>query len=227
MTRPPLKPGGLPQPMRPPQNWQSARVTIVIAAVTAAAWLVVLVLGLEPRAVAIGAFVPERLQELHGAPLAAAILITPLTATLLHSGLIHLGFNLLILLFCGRIVENILGSRGMIILYLIGAYVAAGAQFLVGPHDPTPMIGASGAISAVIGASAMLIGKNKVKVAHPAVARWLNALWLATAWIVLQLVIGYTFQVEGPLIAVPAHIGGFLAGIALANPLLLLKWRRA
>ena len=213
--------------MRPPQNWQSARVTIAIAAVTALAWLAVLVLGLEQPAVAFGSFVPARLQALHGASLAAAIALTPLTATLLHAGLVHIGFNLLVLLFCGRIVENILGSRGMVILYLAGAYVAAAAQFLVGPHDPTPMIGASGAISAVIGASAMLIGKNKVRVAHPGLARWLNALWLATAWIVLQLVIGYAFQIEGPLIAVPAHIGGFLAGIALANPLLLLKWRRA
>lgn len=213
--------------MRPPDNWQSARVTIAIAAITAAAWLLVLALGLDNKAIGLGAFVPARLQALHGAPLAAAILITPLTATLLHSSLVHVGFNLLILLFCGRIVENILGARGMIILYLVGAYVAAAAQFLGGPTDPTPMIGASGAISAVIGASAMLIGKNKVKVAHPGLARWLNALWLATAWVVLQLVIGYTFQIEGPRIAVAAHIGGFLAGIALANPLLLLKWRRA
>ena len=130
-------------------------------------------------------------------------------------------------LFCGRIVENILGARGMIILYVVGAYVAAGAHYLSAPNDPTPMIGASGAISAVIGASAMLIGKNKVKVAHPAVARWLNALWLATASIALQLVIGYTFQINGPRIAVAAHIGGFLAGMALANPLLLLRWRGA
>jgi membrane associated rhomboid family serine protease len=213
--------------MRPPDNWQSARVTLAITAVTTAAWLAVLVTGQQVPAMAIGAFIPARMEGLHGIALAAAIVVTPLTATLLHSGLVHIAFNLLILLFCGRIVENILGSRGMIILYVVGAYVAAAAHFLVGPHDWTPMIGASGAISAVIGASAMLIGKNRVKVAHPGLARWLNALWLAAAWIVLQLVIGYSLQIEGPRIAVAAHIGGFLAGMALANPLLLLRWRGA
>jgi membrane associated rhomboid family serine protease len=213
--------------MRPPDNWQSARVTLAITAITAAAWLAVQISGQELWAVAVGGFVPERLQGLHGAALALAIAVTPLTATLLHSGLVHIAFNLLILLFCGRIVENILGSRGMIILYVVGAYVAAASHFLAGPTDPTPMIGASGAISAVIGASAMLIGKNKVKVAHPGLARWLNALWLATAWILLQLVIGYSLQINGPRIAVAAHIGGFLAGMALANPLLLLRWRGA
>jgi membrane associated rhomboid family serine protease len=213
--------------MRPPQNWQNARVTIAIAAITAAAWLLVSATGQELRADALGGFVPERLHALHGGALAAALLATPLTATLLHSGLIHIGFNLLALLFCGRMVENIIGARGMVILYLVGAYAAAAAHYLAGPNDPTPMVGASGAISAVIGASAMLVGKNKVKVAHPLLARWLNALWLAAAWIVLNALVGYTIQLNGSRIAVAAHIGGFLAGMALANPLLLLRWRGA
>ncbi|MDB5692404.1 MAG: rhomboid family intrarane serine protease [Alphaproteobacteria bacterium] len=213
--------------MRPPQNWQSARVTLAITAITILAWLAVTLTGQEQPAAMMGGFVPERLHALHGGALVAALLITPLTATLLHSGLIHLGFNLLVLLFCGRMVENILGARGMIILYLVGAYAAAAAHYLGGSTDPFPMIGASGAISAVIGASAMLVGKNKVRIAHPLLARWLNALWLAAAWILLQVLIGYTIQLSGPRIAVAAHIGGFLAGMALANPLLLLKWRGA
>ncbi|MDB5693381.1 MAG: rhomboid family intrarane serine protease, partial [Alphaproteobacteria bacterium] len=214
-------------PMRPPQNWQSARVTLAITAITAAAWLVVTLTGQEQQAATMGGFIPERLHMLHGGALAIALLVTPLTATLLHSGLIHIGFNLLVLLFCGRMVENTLDSRGMVILYVVGAYAAAAAHYLAGPTDPLPMIGASGAISAVIGASAMLVGKNKVRVAHPLLARWLNALWLAVAWILLQVAIGYTIQLSGPRIAVAAHIGGFLAGILLANPLLLLKWRGA
>lgn len=213
--------------MRPPQNWQSARVTLVIAAVTALAWLIVVVTGQEQQAAALGGFIPGRLDTLHGAGLAVALVVTPLTATLLHSGLVHIAFNILVLLFCGRLVETILGSRAMIVLYVVGAYVAALAHYLASPHDPAPMIGASGAISAVIGASAMLFGRNRVNVTNPILARWLHALWLLAAWIVLNLAMGYSFELEGVTIAVAAHIGGFLAGLALAKPLLLLRWRGA
>ena len=89
------------------------------------------------------------------------------------------------------------------------------------------MVGASGAISAVVGAYAMMFGRNRVKVANPTVALWLNALWLAAAWIGLQLMVGITFTTAGSRIAVMAHIGGFLAGLLLAKPLLLLRYRGA
>jgi membrane associated rhomboid family serine protease len=52
-------------------------------------------------------------------------------------------------------------------------------------------------------------------------------LWLAAAWIGLQILIGLTFETSGLRIAIAAHIGGFLAGLLLARPLLLLKWRGA
>ena len=213
--------------MRPPENWQNARVTLWIAAVTFFAWLAVLVTGQEQAAAAAGGFIPARVDLLHGAGLVFALLVTPLTATLIHSGLFHIVFNLLVLLFCGRVVETILGARAMVLLYLVGAYTAALAHYVAGPHDAAPMIGASGAISAVIGASAMLFGRSRVNVANPVLARWLHALWLAAAWVILNLLMGYSFELEGVTIAVAAHIGGFLAGLALAKPLLLLRWRGA
>ena len=52
-------------------------------------------------------------------------------------------------------------------------------------------------------------------------------LWLGAAWIGLNVLIGLTFETSGLRIAVGAHIGGFIAGLALARPLLLLKWRGA
>ncbi len=104
---------------------------------------------------------------------------------------------------------------------------AAAAHYLVQPHDLTPMVGASGAISAVLGAYAMLFGRNKVKVASPTLALWLNALWLMAAWIALQLIVGFTFATGGIQVAIAAHIGGFLVGLLLANPLLLLRYRKA
>src|ERR687895_371941 len=60
------------------------------------------------------------------------VLLTPLTATLVHAGLIHLAFNLLIGLYCGRAVETILGGWSLLILYLLGAYAAAAAHWAVG-----------------------------------------------------------------------------------------------
>jgi membrane associated rhomboid family serine protease len=219
--------------MRPPQDWRRARVTLAIAAVTAVAFLLAYASGLNMRAASWGGFMPYRFSFDGYAP-GAPVWLTPLTATLIHRDFIHIAFNLLILLFCGRPVENVLGPVATALLYLIGAYAAALGHYALGPLSTAPMIGASGAISAVLGAYAMLFGRNKVKVANPTVALWLNALWLMAAWVVLQLCIGialagsaFLFGGEGVQVAVAAHIGGFLVGLLLANPLLLFRYRKA
>ncbi|HEY9554099.1 rhomboid family intramembrane serine protease [Allosphingosinicella sp.] len=213
--------------MRPPENWRRARVTLAIAGATAFAWLAAGLIGYSNFAALWGGFIPVRMMGVVGDEGLAPAFLTPLTATLVHAGIIHLGFNLLILLFCGRSVETIIGGKQLAILYIVGAYAAAAAQYAVDPIDQTPMVGASGAISAVLGAYSMMFGRNRVKVANPTLALWLNALWLAGAWIGLQLVVGFTFETAGARIAIAAHIGGFLAGLLLAKPLLLLRYRGA
>ena len=212
--------------MRPPENWRTARVTLAIAAVTAAAFLLAYSSGLGMRAASWAGFLPYRFAFDGYAP-GAPLWLTPLSATLVHAGWIHLGFNLLILVFCGRSVEGVLGPVGLGLLYLLGAFAAAGGHFLVEPHSTVPMVGASGAISAVLGAYAMLFGRNKVRVRNATLALWLNALWLMAGWIALQLVIGIASRSASLGIAIGAHIGGFLVGIALARPLLLLRYRKA
>jgi membrane associated rhomboid family serine protease len=212
--------------MRPPESWRRARVTLAIAAVTAAAWLIVSGLGWTDPVAVLGGFIPARI-GLDGAEGGVPVWLTPLTATLIHGNLIHIAFNLLIFLFCGRPVENIIGGTGMLILYLVGAYASAAGQYIAGPDVDVPMIGASGAVSAVIGAYALMFGRNRVKIANPQLALWANAFWLAAAWIGLQLLIGFTFRSQGPLVAIGAHIGGFLVGLLLVKPLLLLRWRKA
>ncbi|PWG01257.1 rhomboid family intramembrane serine protease [Sphingosinicella humi] len=213
--------------MRPPESWQLARVTLAIAAVTAFAWLAATLTGAGDLAAIWGGFIPVRVTGVTGDEGLTPVFLTPLTATLVHAGIIHLGFNLLIHLFCGRSVETIIGGRQLAILYVVGAYAAAAAHYAVDPFDRTPMVGASGAISAVLGAYSMMFGRNRVKVANPTLALWLNALWLAVAWVGLQLIIGFTFETAGARIAIAAHIGGFIAGLLLAKPLLLLRYRGA
>ena len=206
--------------MRPPDSWQRARVTLGIAGLTAAAWLLVFLAGQGDAAAMAGGFIPA-----HRDP--ASLLLTPLTATLVHAGFIHLAANLVILLFCGRSVENIIGPKQMVVLYVVGAYAAAAVHYLIDPSSTVPMVGASGAVSAVIGVFALLFGRNKVKVANPTLALALHALWLAAAWVVLQILVGFTFETAGVRIAVGAHLGGFFAGMLLMKPLLLWRWRGA
>jgi membrane associated rhomboid family serine protease len=213
--------------LRPPEDWRRARVTVTIAAVTVLAWGLATGLGIGDGAAVWAGFIPARVGDLPNDGSLAPLFLTPLTATLVHAGLWHLLFNLLMHVFCGRSVEAIIGGPQLAILYVTGAYAAAASHYLVDPADLTPMIGASGAISAVLGAYAMLFGRNRVKIANPTVALWVNALWLMAAWVGLQLIVGLTFETTGSRVAIAAHIGGFLAGLLLAKPLLLLRYRKA
>ncbi len=153
--------------------------------------------------------------------------LTPLSSTIVHGGALHVALNLLMLVWCGTKVERILGPAGLVVLYLVGAYTAAVAQWLASPLSPTPMIGASGAISAVIGAFALSFGQQKRLVSSPSLNRSLNAMWLLAAWVVLQLMTGLLAGTQGYLLATPAHIGGFVAGLLLQRPLLLWRYRNA
>ena len=61
----------------------------------------------------------------------------------------------------------------------------------------------------------------------PDIPRWLHIAWLAAAWIVVQLLLGLVSRTEGMAIATAAHVGGFIAGLVLARPLLLWRYRKA
>ena len=201
--------------------------TNIIAAITAIAWVVAVVTGHSEQAALATGFIPARLSGLAVPWPAVPTLLTPLTATLVHSGLIHIGFNLLVFLWCGRQVERVIGASGLIILYLVGAYAAALAQWAVDPLGATPMVGASGAISAVLGAFALSFGRARQITRSPRLNRWINAVWLMVAWVVLQLKMGWLAGTEGFLLATPAHVGGFAAGLLLQRPLLLWRYRKA
>ena len=201
--------------------------TIVISALTASAWLITAVAGATDAAATTMGFIPARLSGLIALSPAVPAVLTPLTATLVHGGFLHLAFNLLMLVWCGTAVERVLGRGALILLYVVGAYAAAAAQWLTDPASIVPVIGASGAISAVIGAFALSFGEAKRITRSPWLNRMLNAAWLLAAWVVLQMMIGWLAGGQGLLLATPAHVGGFLAGLLLQRPLLLWRYRKA
>ena len=168
-------------------------------------------------------FIPVRASGLLPFPNAVPVILTPLTATLVHAGLLHLGFNLLMLVVTGRAIEPVLRGGRLLGLYVVGAYAAAAAQWAVDPTGAVPMVGASGAVSALVAAYALLFGRSRVRHADPRVARLLGVLWLAVGWIGLQLLFGwYAAASTGVSIATAAHVGGFVAGLAL-TPLLFRR----
>jgi membrane associated rhomboid family serine protease len=201
--------------------------TVWITVITALLWLLIAVTGAQDRATILMGVIPARLSGYIDIPSAVPAWLTPLSSTLVHGGALHLALNMLMLVWCGLQVERVLGPGPVVLLYLVGAYTAAIAQWLVAPLSPTPMIGASGAVSAVIGAFALSFGQQKRIVRSASLNRTLNALWLLAAWVVLQIMTGMLAGTQGFLLATPAHIGGFLAGLLLQRPLLLWRYRTA
>lgn len=199
-----------------------------IAAITFVAFLLLHFTGRTDDAAIIGGFIPARIGDpalLEGMAAVPAWL-TPLSCALIHAGWLHIGFNLLMLVFCGRQVEQVLGKGGTLCLYLVGAYGACATQWAIDPGSTNPMVGASGAISAIMATYALLYSQQTVRRIGPLSANIVRLLWLAAAWIGLQLMIGIaTAGGLGDLgqIAIAAHIGGFLVGLVLTRP--LLRWR--
>ena len=207
-----------------PSRFRSA--TAIIALVTVLASLAVILPGRTDEAAIVGGFIPARLSGL--LPLEAIpAWLTPLTATLLHGGMLHLGLNMVMLLWVGMQVERLLGPAATVTCYVVGAYVAALAQWGFDPASNVPMIGASGAISALFGTYALMFGEPKPVFASRQANRALHAAWLLAAWVVIQWMTAVLAGDQGMLLATPAHIGGFIAGLVLQRPLLLWRYRSA
>lgn len=215
-----------------PMKLPNGRTIDVIAGVTTVLFLVQMLGGLIDRAAVIGGFIPARVHALaaSGAQFDIPWLpvwITPLSATLIHAGVLHIVFNMVMLIFCGRQVESLLGRWPTILIYVVGAYASAAAQWLADPSGVTPMIGASGAISALVGTYALIYSQRAVKRIGPIPAYMVRILWLAAAWIGLQLLVGLATGPDTPMggVAIAAHIGGFIAGLLLTRPLLYRRFR--
>ena len=160
--------------------------------------------------------------------------LTPLSAAFLHGGVAHVVMNMLMLLLIGKIVERVLGGVSYLALYLVSGYVAAGTEWLasvmawpMSADMMAPAIGASGAISGIIGAYVLLFPNKKPRAWGPVPAALARPLHLTLAWIALNLALGFVGPGLGIRIAIWSHIGGFVAGLLLARPLLLWRYRNA
>jgi membrane associated rhomboid family serine protease len=153
--------------------------------------------------------------------------LTILTSMFLHSGFLHLAGNMLYLWIFGNNVEDSMGHVRFVIFYIICGVVAVAGQTLQNPDSQIPMIGASGAISGVLGAYLLLYPHARVLVAIPLgffvhFVR-LPAGWVLGLWFLFQLVSSAMTSTEGGGVAWFAHIGGFIAGMALIP---LFKYKR-
>ena len=206
---------------------QLRSATGIIAVVTVLVSAATFLTGTADAAALFGGFIPARLSGAMIVPGAIPAVLTPLSATLLHGSWLHLGLNLLVLVWVGKQLETVLGVSGAVACYVVGAFAAALAQFAFGPVSTVPMVGASGAISAWFGTYALMFGQPKHVFKSNAANRGLHAAWLLAAWIVIQWMTAVLAGTQGMMLATPAHIGGFLAGLLLQRPLLLWRYRRA
>jgi membrane associated rhomboid family serine protease len=136
----------------------------------------------------------------------------------LHGGLLHLGGNMLYLWIFGNNVEDALGRVRFILFYLACGVAAAMLQAVVDPASEIPMVGASGAISGVLGAYLLLFPRANVLVLIPlgwfTQLRPLPAVFVLGFYFVLQLISAALDTGEAG-VAFYAHIGGFVAGMVL------------
>jgi membrane associated rhomboid family serine protease len=158
--------------------------------------------------------------------------LTVFTSMFLHGGLLHLGGNMLYLWIFGNNVEDTLGHGRFVVFYVASGVAAAMAQIMINPASTTPMVGASGAVSGVLGAYFLLFPHSTVLTLVTFGFFWrfihLPAVIVLGLWIVLQFLSGYlslsvTGGAEGG-VAFFAHIGGFIAGMGL---LFVLRPRRS
>jgi membrane associated rhomboid family serine protease len=196
-----------------------AIVTVVVS--------VIAILGGLGYFIALMGFIPARLSGLLELGGALPAWSTPLSSALVHGGWLHLGVNMLMLVFAGSQVERVIGGPALLLAYIVGAIVAALAQFAADPASSIPMVGASGAISALFGLYALFFGRPRQFTSDMRLNRWLHVAWLLAAWVVLQWMSAYLAGGQGVMLATPAHIGGFIAGLLMQRPLLMWRYRRA
>ncbi len=159
--------------------------------------------------------------------------VTIFTAMFLHGGWLHIGSNMLFLWVFGDNVEDAIGHVRYVAFYLAGGVLAALAQLIVDPSATVPMVGASGAIAAVLAGYVSLFPRARVLVLFPVLVLFLFfefPAWLVVLeWFVLNVLQGLGALAGGDHggVAWFAHIGGFLAGLLFVRVAMIGRKRIA
>jgi membrane associated rhomboid family serine protease len=148
---------------------------------------------------------------------------TVITSMFMHGGWFHLIGNMLFLWVFGNNIEDAMGHVKFVFFYLLCGIAAAATQTFISPHSIVPMVGASGAISGVLGAYLLLYPKVRVHtliilpiyITTVALPAWV----MLGYWALLQLLsgLGSLSEIEKGGVAFFAHVGGFLAGLILVR----------
>ena len=215
-------------------------VNYLIIATCFAVWVLVQGAGLNPIQLAstvcdLG-LVPGEIT--HAAPLGAAVplgngmacvvdnsainILTPLISMFLHGGWGHILGNMLFLWVFGDNIEDAMGHGRYLVFYLLCGLVAATAHIVSSPGSPVPTVGASGAISGVMGAYLVLYPNVRVRMFFLIFFARVRAWIVLVYWFLLQLFEGVSQL--GPMrpdvssgVAVWAHVGGFVTGLLLVK----------
>ena len=157
--------------------------------------------------------------------------VSIITSMFMHGGIAHIAGNMVFLFVFGDNIEDKFGHLKYLLIYLLWGILAAYSHSLIATDNPSaliPAVGASGAISGVLGAYLVLFPKAKIftivfaffitTIRIPAIA-------FLPIWFIMQLVFGVIFPQSGG-VAYFAHIGGFLAGLGTAYVWKLLAHKR-
>ena len=199
-----------------------AIVTLIIIVLNIAVFLYELVLGPQAGEIFVDSFalIPKRLfssvpEASYAVPAGAALF----TSMFLHGGFLHIAGNMLYLWIFGNNVEDSMGRIRFIVFYFLCGIIAAYTHAVANAASTVPMIGASGAISGVLGAYLLLYPRARVLtlIAFGLYIRTVEvpAMFVLGFWFVLQFLNAFLSAGTGGGVAWYAHIGGFLAGILL------------
>ena len=205
----------------PTQSFPAVTLLLIAANLAVFVWELLLPAAQRQEAIVRMAVIPfEITQRPFGLDRLLHNGLTLMTAMFLHGGLLHLGGNMLYLWIFGNNIEDATGHGRFLIFYLLCGIAASFAQVAAHPASKLPMVGASGAIAGVLGAYLVLFPTARVLTLMvffffvrvvP-----IPALIVLGFWLLLQLL--SAGDGVGGGVAWFAHIGGFLAGLALIVP---------
>ena len=205
----------------PTQTVPYVTYALIVACVLAFFWQLSLGDAMQLSVYSLG-MIPSVLLDIKSLPPELDLLpawMTLFTSMFLHGGWMHLIGNMLYLWIFGNNVEDAMGHGRFIVFYLLCGVLAALSQAAMNPVSEVPMIGASGAISGVLGAYVLLYPHARVLVVIPIFILIYTvrvaAYWVLGFWFVMQLFNSAASVGQQGGVAFAAHIGGFVAGMVL------------